>query len=146
MMKALDLAKMLHAKRSEIRGWQVFVADVVDLETREGRITAYRIEAIEADEPAKEINLFIEYPDQPDSAEKAMTGEHFLDLLLPLASDNPNFTVEASIKVDLVIAGQRWVRYGMPLREIVGYEGSRTLLFAVEGLRQYCDGDVAGEK
>ena len=144
-MKALDLARMLHARRSEIRGWRIFVADVVDLDTREGRITAYRIEAIEADEPAKEINFFIEYPDQPDSAEKAMTGEHFLDFLLPLASDNPNFTVEASIKVDLVIAGQRWVRYGMPLREIVGYEGSRTLLFAVEGLRKYCEGDLDGK-
>jgi len=136
-MKALDLATALHAKRSVIRDWQVFVADVVDLENTAGCIAAYRIEAVEVSEPAKEMNLFIEYPDQPDKADKAMTGEEFLDRLLPLASDNPDFAVEASIKVDLLIAGQRWERYGMPLLEIVGHEGSGTLLLGVEGLNDF---------
>jgi len=145
-MKALDLATALHAKRSEIHGWKVLVADVVDLNNLGGRIAAYRIEAVKADERGKEINLITEYPDQPDSDKKTMTGEQFLDRLLPLASDNPNFSVEASIRVDLVIGGIRWERYGMPLREIVGCEGSRILLLGVEGLNQYCQNDLDGNE
>ena|SRR2546430_15854196 len=133
-MQALDLAKALQAKRGEIINWDVLVADVADLENPVDSVSAYRIEHIELDEPGKEINIFIQYPDRPDGAEKAMSGEQFLDRLLPLARDNPSFAVEASMKVSLEIEGQRWERLGMPLREIVGCIESRMLLLGVEGL------------
>jgi len=134
-MTAVDLAKFLNPRRNQIAGWKVLVADVADLD--QNPLTAYRIGSIELDEPQKEIRITIEYPDKPKANDSAMTAGQFLDCLLPLASDNPDFALEASIKISLTIQGERWERYGMPLREIVGCEDPRLVLLGVEGLNDF---------
>jgi hypothetical protein len=133
-VKALQLATTLHAKRTQIAAWSILVADVSDLKQPAHSIAAYRIEQIELDEPRNEIRIVIQYPDEP---QEAMSARQFLEQLLPIASDNPDFDVEGSIKVEMVIGGERWERYGMPLRQIVGSEESGLLLLGVEGLKYF---------
>src|SRR5688572_19518495 len=133
-MRALTLATGLHSKRKQLADHGIRVANAADLEDLSGPIDLYHIQSIELDELAKEINLFVEYFDDPDPPADVMTAEQFLDRLMPLASDNPDFNVEVSIRFPVTLAGESFERYDMPIRSVTGFKNPPMVVLGVDGL------------
>jgi hypothetical protein len=124
-MRALQLAAFLNGKGKSLDTLQPYVIDA----SAEGLdISAYPILRVELDADEGEILLVLRYPDDPEGEKVFTTMREFLDVFLPMASDNPDCRVEASVPMNV----GEFNRLDMPLTGLKGTESM--VLFMVDGI------------
>jgi hypothetical protein len=74
-----------------------------------------------------------------------MTADGLADRLLPLASEHPDFCLEACAKITVFLDGEPWSNYHMPIKTVIGCVGPRVVLLGVDGLHELEDIEPANE-